>query len=161
MKKLKYLFLLLSVLTIISCSSDDNSTTGDIEGEWKADSWHVSGTMEGGSFTMNGIDMSEITVTFNQDGTYISDGEYFTVLVEFSMDGMEFSNEITNDNPFSSGTWQKDGDNLIIKNTGDTEVYNYHIDRLTSNRLDVSLDNYRIVEDGIETTVKAEMGFRR
>lgn len=105
--------------------------------------------------------MSDITVTFNQDGTYISDGEYFTVLVEFSIDGMEFSNQITNDNPFSSGTWQKDGDNLIIKNTGDTEVYNYHIDRLTSNRLDVSLDNYRIVEDGIETTVKAEMGFRR
>src|SRR5690625_5033415 len=117
--------------------------------------------MEGGNFTMNGVDMSDITVTFNQDGTYISDGEYFTVLVEFSIDGMEFSNQITNDHPFSSGTWQKDGDNLIIKNTGDTEVYNYHIDRMTSNRLDVSLDKYIIVENGSENTVKAEMGFRR
>src|SRR5690625_5278166 len=116
MKSFKILILFLSALAITACSSDDNSSPGEITGKWKADSWHVSGEMEGGSFTMDGVDMSNITITFNQDGTYESDGEYFTVKVKFNLNGMDFSEEITNDSPFNSGTWLKDGDVLIIEN---------------------------------------------
>lgn len=161
MKKFRFLLLFLSVLTVAACSNDDNPAVAGIVGKWNANSYHLDGEFGGGSLVADGVEMSSISVTFKEDGTFVSDGDQFTVKTTISFDGQSNMGEFTNDNPFNSGTWEKDGDILRVKNDGEPEVYDYHIDALTSNKLEISLDDYKIQEDGIEGTFNAKMGFKR
>jgi hypothetical protein len=165
MKKFRFLVLFLSILTLSACSKDDspkdNPSSKGITGKWKADTWHIQGNFEGGSFLADGIDMGSISITFKDDGTFVSDGDQFTIESTVTMNGQQFSNRYTNENPFNSGTWEKVGDILKVKNDGEPDVYNYQIDRSTSNKLELSLDDYKLNEEDITGTFEAKMGFKR
>lgn len=183
MRKFRFSLVFLSVLVITACAeSNKKSSTGEvtnettetanksekitkksdgIAGKWKADLWHVEGTFDGGDFVADAVDMSSITVTFAKDGTFFSDGNEFTTKHTVHAEGMEFSNESVNKNPFNTGTWEKVGGILKMKNDGEPEVYEYQIDILTANRMEMSLDDYKLDDADMTGTFKAKMGFKR
>ena len=183
MRNFNFLILLFSILTLAACADENKKTPSEaltndsaettskseaptntsagIAGKWKADFWHIEGTFENGNFMANGTDMGKITVTFAEDGTFSSEGDKFTTKHTINVDGMEFSNENVNENPFHTGTWEKVGDILKIKNDGEPEVYEYRIDVLTSKRMEMSLDDYKFDDDEMEGDFKARMGYVR
>lgn len=183
MKKFKFLLMFVSVLAITACvgenkkasaveaSSKTAETTieseeitdksAEIVGKWKVDFWHIEGAFEGGSFSADGIDMNNISVTFKADGTFVSNGEQFMVEATTNVNGNEFKNQFTNPNPFNKGTWEKTGDVLKVTNDGEPEVYEYHIDKLTAHKFESSLDDFDMEDESMEGNFKAKLGFTR
>lgn len=162
MKKLKFLLLLFAALFFISCSDDESSAApGEITGRWRADFWHAEGLFEEGYFSADGVNMQGISVTFNEDGTFVSEGDEFTVHYTASIQGEESSDDFDEDIPFSTGNWEKVGNVLNIRNEGESETYEYDIIKLTTNRLQISLDDYQVNQDGINGAFELTMGFKR
>jgi len=146
----------------VACSSDDDGgSEADLVGKWKADLFHIEGDFDGGHFQADGIDFGNVIVNFKEDGTYSSEGGDFTVEFTINFMGMEISEQMTNDNPLNQGTWEKIGNTLRITNENDPEVYDYKIDKLTSKRLELSLDDYEVDADGVEGEFKAKLGFKK
>lgn len=176
MKNFRFSVMLLSVLALAACADGNKKTSSGevtsetaettnksegITGKWKVDQWHIEGAFEEGDFMAEGINMGSITITFKDDGTFVSDGDQFTAKSTVNVEGMKFSNEFTNKNPFNTGTWEKVGAVLKVKNDGEPEVYEYHIDNLTSKRMEMSLDDYKLEEGDMDGDFKAKMGFVR
>ena len=164
MKKIKLILLFLSVVVIAACSSDDDNTeSGQIEGVWKADLFYMEGEVDEGEFTVEGIDFSGMKVDFKPDGTYVSDGDSFTVKYTMNMMGQEFSDTATNENPFNEGTWEKNGNTLTVKDIDEDEDFDFKIEKLTSNRLEISSRDIDVEEmdELVEGNFKVTIGFKR
>lgn len=117
-----FLILLLAVV-LISCESDDDTTTinGEIGGEWNFESINYTGTtivsQPGNSITTNfsGESFDEnATMTFNEaDNSFTSQGSYYIELTSTTL-GQTQTQTTTIDDYNSEGEWDLDGNILTI-----------------------------------------------
>lgn len=151
MKKIKLILLCLSILTLASCSKDDNGNTEfiDITGTWQM----TEGSIEETTINLNipdvpfpvpvkfsgrFIDISDENRLFlNEDHSFssISGGMAVEISVTFLGEGM--TERFDADNFFSEGTWERNNNELIIRNSNGTTIP-YHIDQLTQSNLELS-----------------------
>ncbi|UGS22739.1 hypothetical protein [Flavobacterium channae] len=110
---LKVTFLLLSVLFLNGCSSDDgDATTGNIEGVWQLGRIYGNATYSGMNSTMDGD--SEGTMEFKSDGTY--DSNIISGYLEVTIPSLNYSETTVIEPVTESGTYSYNSstDDLII-----------------------------------------------
>lgn len=126
MKYIKFILLSFLVITLASCTKDDApSASAPVEGSWKL----TQGTIENGTVVAN---MQGFPVTLSVTGEFVeigennrllltSDNTYSTipdtVVVELTFDilGMKQTETVPVDNLFTSGTWERTGEQLTLK----------------------------------------------
>lgn len=161
MNKLSLIVLFLGFITFVGCKKDDSIDKVEISGLWKVSEFQISGTFAGSTYSAVGVDLEDITMNMKEDGTYVSEGESITVDVTITVFGEEIKERETTENPFGSGTWEKDGDFLLIVNDGDTEVQKYDIVELTSSKLSIKMDGYPFAEGSTEGDFSAKITYIR
>lgn len=111
---LKVTFVLMSILFLNGCSSDEDSdeTTANIEGVWQLGRMYGTANSNGMNATLDGD--SEGTMEFKTDGTY--DNDIISAYLTVSIPAMNYSETTTIEPSFSSGTYYYDEgtDNLEI-----------------------------------------------
>lgn len=146
MKKIFYVFAVLFVIGLTSCSSDDDNVSADIIGKWDI----TQMTMEG-SFTEDGMSINfkgvskNITgdnhIVFNEDNTLTGESSEFEIEMEYEI----FNQTITVTIPAGSniphtGTWEKNGNKLVLHSDTSDETVEYTIEELTSSKMFLSAD---------------------
>lgn len=163
MNKFSLIVLLLGFVTLVGCKKDDDKSMDKmkISGLWKVSEFQISGQFAGSTYSAVGVDLEKVTMNMKEDGTYESEGESITVDVTISVFGEEIKERQTTENPFGRGTWEKDGDFLLIINEGDTEVQKYDIVELSENKLGIKMDGYPFAEGGSGGDFNAKITFIR
>jgi len=173
MKITKFLFALLFSIVLVSCSSDDDSTQNDessIEGEWELTSMEMEGTAE---YTMEGIPFP-IVFTFEGYGIDIDSQTVFevnpntvasfgtlTLVMSIDMMGETTTEEMPIDfsEYVSSGSWQIEGDQLIITDDEGIESTS-KIEQLTSTTLVLTV-NETVEFEGIPLEYEAVVTYTK
>lgn len=173
MKKTKYLFALLFSIVLLSCSSDDVSSQNDessIEGVWDLTAMEMEGTAE---YTMEGIPFP-IVFTFEGYGIDIDSQTVFevnpntvasfgtlTLVVTIDLMGETTTEEMPIDfaEYVSSGSWQIEGDQLIIIDDEGNESTS-QIEQLTSTTL-VFTVNETIEFEGVPMDFEAVVTYTK
>jgi len=171
MKKLGLLFTVF-ILILTSCSSDSSDSpviSASIVGEWIATALDYSGTssttIQGQSviadFVGEAYDIN-YTVTFSENlNTLVSEGNYSLELT-YTILGQTTTENVENVQFLEDGTWEQNGDELIVTNNGETTAFD--ILELTANRLKLGLETVEeVTEQGavITSTIYAELTFTR
>lgn len=145
MKKLFYLFSIILIIGIVSCSKDDDKKEIDIIGRWDLSEMKMNGSFTEDGMTINftGITKNiqgENYVIFKEDNTAVGQNSEFDMEIEYTINGMTFTMTVPAGNNFpESGTWEKNGDKLrLTDSTGETT--NFTIEELTANSLILSAD---------------------
>jgi hypothetical protein len=132
MKSLSYLAMLLALsLSITACSDEEAGSPNNeaLVGTWRLESIDYSGTssttVQGTTFTSvfvgEGYDL-DVTVTFSEDpDTYTTDGDY-SIRLTTTTQGQTVEQDFTFEGFLDDGTWERDGENVIITN-GDGDVF--------------------------------------
>jgi|SRR5690606_786860 hypothetical protein len=170
---MKKLILFVAFLGLVSCSSDDNggssADASEIVGIWKPTALAYSGTSVytagGESFTTNfsavALDFHDCIINFNQNGTLTSVGEGYTVELTMEMMGQEMTQEMFVGSFFQSGTWEINGNTLILTNTEMEEPVEYQIIESNSTTLKLQLNNFHTPMDGGHATLNGNMTLTR
>lgn len=170
MKKIN-LFIIAIVLVLYSCSNEEVTPviSSDILGTWIATSvdyggqtvTEVSGQTLSNTFTGEGYDI-DFTVTFNDSPkTYISDGSYSIHLTNTVL-GQTYTQDIENLEFLQDGSWEQNGNKLIIEAEGEESEAN--IEKLTGDELILNVETIEdLSEQGatITSTIVARVSFVR
>lgn len=161
MKQFKSIIALFILsFTVISCSSDDDSSndvdTSLIVGEWAINTLVSESVVEasvlGQTVTTEGETIGsdfDYTITFNEDGTLIANGSY-TATSTSSVDGQDFPTQTTTVSDINtSGTWSIDGDELTFTGFTTGQVDNDFISG-------ENLENVSIITTLNDTTLSFE-----
>lgn len=118
MKTIKFSVVLLLFISLIACSTDDDSPNIDssmVTGEWNIEEFNYTGETSG---NFEGMDISSsfegiaeninATLSFNEDNTFNMAGSYD---VRLSAEGI--TEIVPVNNASSSGTWRIEGDYII------------------------------------------------
>ena len=160
-----------TLLTLVSCSDEGVTPeiTSDILGIWVATSVEYNGetvTESSGesltnTFTGEGYDI-DFTMTFNDaPKTYVTDGSYSIRLTNTVL-GQTYTQEIENLEFLQDGTWNQNGNKLIIEAEG--EESEAIIEKLTSEELILNVETVEnLSEQGaiITSTIVARVTFVR
>ncbi|WP_136480904.1 lipocalin family protein [Cognatitamlana onchidii] len=172
MKKIS-LFVSILCLVMSACSSDDdggNTITGDIVGTWNVTKLdltgeiqaEVSGTPISSSVTGEGFDLDNSLVTFNESPSSIESEGTISMRLTYSLNGTELTEEIEDFEFLEGGTWELNGNTLIITEAGEeTEV---EILTLTDTELVIKVyeEETEIEDDeAITSTFVLEASFKR
>lgn len=146
MRNVVYLLFIILPLSLLSCSSDDDSgTSSEIVGKWMNAEIHIEGeyVVAGmGTATMTGIatdnDPENYTV-FHADNTLETHPKPMEMMIMVTIMGVEeaYEQEVNIDIP-QFGQWQKEGDTLTISSEGET--LDYTIEMLNASTLKISTD---------------------
>jgi len=173
MKTTKFLFALLFSIALVSCSSDDDTTPNDessIEGEWELTSMEMEGTaeytMEGIPFPIvftfegYGIDIDSQTV-FEVDPNTVTSFGTLTLVMSIDMMGETTTEEMPIDfsEYVSSGSWQIEGDQLIITDNEGVESTS-KIEQLTATTLVLTV-NETVEFEGIPLEYEAVVTYTK
>ena len=113
-KFFKMTFLVLSVVFLNGCSSDDDNdpTSANIEGVWQLGRMYGTATYTGMNANLDGE--SEGTLEFNADGTY--DSNIISGYLDVTIPALNYTETTTIDPLTESGTYSYDAttDDLII-----------------------------------------------
>lgn len=165
---MKKIILFVAFLGLVSCSSDDNGTTTDssnVVGNWKPTALTYDGTstmsMQGQTFTTNfnavATDFHDATVSFHQNGNYTSEGDGYTVDLTMEFMGQEMTQEMFVESFFAEGTWEVDGNTMIMTNTSSNEPIIYNIVALNATTMKLSIDNYTTQMNGGQATINVDI----
>ncbi|TQD40705.1 hypothetical protein [Haloflavibacter putidus] len=154
MKKIMLMAVAIVTVTLMSCSSDDDSTqaapnSSELAGSWELTDFHYNGetttTMAGQSFTTTydaqGQDFDNAVVTFNEDNTYTSSGSYDIEITMNTM-GQETTQTSTLNDVYGSGTWEVDGNTLITQDSSMEQESQATMQMLDANTLKLTVPNY-------------------
>ena len=121
--KLSKAIILLFVMVLVSCDSDDNDTvviTGNVDGTWSIESINYSGssttTIDGLSTTatFTGQSSNENAIfVFTPDGDFTSNGSY-DITLNTTVAGQSQTQEVSIDDYTSEGTWSQSGNILTL-----------------------------------------------
>ncbi|WP_291728012.1 lipocalin family protein [Bernardetia sp.] len=154
MKKLNWLFLLLlSVVFLTSCGEDEEEQSEEnlgILGTWDLKSFQYSGSTQvdygngfvvGNPFVAEAINI-DMSITFNDNNTYTTQGDYSIVIAPDIEDGDDLAITIDFQNFFESGNWRREGNELIFNENqlSGNEIGRSTIIELTQNRMVVELE---------------------
>ncbi|MGE5943136.1 MAG: hypothetical protein ACM31G_02245 [Flavobacteriales bacterium] len=165
------LFFIVIFLVLFSCSDEGiiPEISTDILGAWIATSvdyggqtiTEASGQSLTNTFTGEGYDI-DFTVTFNDSPkTYISDGSYSIHLTNTVL-GQTYTQDIENLEFLQDGSWEQNGNKLIIEAEGEETEAN--IEKLTSDELILTVETIEdLSEPGttITSTIVARVTFIR
>ncbi|QAA81898.1 hypothetical protein EI546_09260 [Aequorivita sp. H23M31] len=147
MKIFRLFFVSILLLSLISCSSSDDSPSFDVVGSWKM----TQGTIEPGTFNM---DMGGISVPIDISGNFVeidennrinflSDHTFTshsgTIVLEITMNfmGTSQTERFEESNFFGEGTWEMNGNQLKIKNSNGTTIP-YQLEKISDNEIELS-----------------------
>lgn len=152
MKKLSYFILSVLMISLVSCSSDDNGDSGQdgsILGLWNSSEFILEGTFQEDGITVSfegtADEMPGNKITFREDNTFIANSAPFMMEVHFVVMGipytetMEMSSLMTDE-----GTWRKEGNKLFISEAGVEEEQEFTIEILTNSTLKMFADQESI-----------------
>lgn len=147
MKTIKLFIASLFVISLLSCSSNDDSPSFDLVGNWTM----TQGVIEPGSFNMdmgginvpieisgNFIEIDENNrINFKADHTFTS--EAGRIVLELTMDfmGTTQTERFEENDVFGEGTWELSGNQLKIMNDNGTTIP-YHIERISDNEIELT-----------------------
>lgn len=166
---MKKIILFVAFLGLVSCSSDDNggsvSDGSNVVGNWKPTSLTYDGvstmSMQGQTITTNfnavATDFHDATVTFHQNGTFSSVGDGYTVDLTMEVMGQEMTQETSVGSFFEDGTWEIDGNTMIMTNTSSNEPVTYNIVALNATTMKLSIDNYTTQMNGGQATINVDI----
>ncbi|AUS07021.1 lipocalin family protein [Pseudotamlana carrageenivorans] len=169
MKHLTLLFFVLIVLS--SCSNDDGDSqfSGDLVGAWVGTELTYQGTAESSlqgfpittNFEGEAYDMTS-TITFNESpNTVVSEGAY-SLKFTYNFNGVSKTEFIEDVQFLENGTWEVDGNTLIINNNGQESMADILF--LTEDKLVVEINQVEETEvDGLTViaTIKSIATFKR
>lgn len=148
MKKLAKISSLLLLILIASCKKDNdtiNVNQEDVEGTWNltdvsCTDGTTTTTVDGappisGTFTVTGKNYN-LTVTFNADGTYESQGSY-TAVVTVKVQGITDVQESDSGFFEGTGTWSVSGNTLTANDGATTSTST--IEELTDTKMVIAL----------------------
>jgi len=151
----------LIIFGLLSCSSDDGGnggggpSTDEIVGTWRMLSFHyeaeintgeISGTMTG-----EGIDINDVQVTFQPDGTMETNGNTFKVLLTTTANGSSTTQTLEGQTPLAGSTWRREGNMLYLDSDIESvPEIGYPIANISSNTL--HLNGVAVGAPGPETT---------
>ncbi|KAB1067620.1 hypothetical protein F6U93_10060 [Tamlana haliotis] len=176
MRKISIL-LITCILVLTSCSSNENEASdisGDLVGTWTATDLVYEGSYE---TTIAGEDFETYyygeademtnTLTFTESpNTVISEGSY-NISLEYTINGVTDTDYIVGEEFLQSGSWELDGDELIIENDDEVnqeEAPSIKILTLTKDKLVISsTETIELEENGVEikSLIKMISTFKR
>lgn len=147
MRKLFYFIPILLFVAFTSCSKDDDKgSSGDIIGKWDLEEMTMEGTFEQEGMTMEFTGKSkniqgENYVIFNEDNTLEGKNSEFEMEIEFNFMGQTITQTFPagNDLP-ESGTWERNGNKIVITSDSSGERVEYDVKKQTSNTLVLTAD---------------------
>ncbi len=142
------------MVTLMSCSSDDESTSAvptnsELTGVWELTTFNYGGetttTMDGESLTITydaqGQNFDNAVVTFNEDNTYTSSGSY-EIEMTMTMMGQESTQTHTLNDVYGSGTWEVDGNTLITQDGTTGQEGQATMQMIDGNTLKLIIEDY-------------------
>src|SRR5690625_69159 len=153
MKKLSYFILSVLMISLVSCSSDDNGDSGQdgsILGLWNTSEIILEGTFQEDGITVSfegtADEMLGNNITFREDNTFIANSAPFMMEVNFLVMGVpaytqtvEMSSLMT-----EAGSWRREGNKLFISEAGVEEEQEFTIEILTNSTLKMFADQESI-----------------
>lgn len=125
MKYLHYTLVSLLFVALFSCSKDGDSAkpSKTIAGKWRMTSFTYTGTstatVDGQSFTtpFSGVGKDiDVSMTFAEDpNTFTIKGGY-TIAITMDAGGQQVTQDVPINGFAGSGTWKKDGNQVIVTN---------------------------------------------
>lgn len=154
MLKLNWLFLLLlSTVFLTSCGDEEEEEQATenlgIVGAWNLKSFEYSGNTKivydagpviNSPFVAKAV-QTDLTLTFNANNTYTTEGDYAVEIAPDIEDGEDLAITMEYQNFFGEGTWKKEGNQLIF-NEGElsgNQVGTSTIVELTANKMVVDI----------------------
>lgn len=152
MKKLICLFLSIFIITLASCSSDDNGNNNQeatLLGNWNSSEFIMEGTFEEDGITVSfeGVadNMPGNDITFHSDNTFTGNSAPFEMEINYLINGLPSTITQTMNSPMAhEGTWRKDGDKLFIIEAGSTQEQEFNIETLSNTTLKMFADQDNI-----------------
>jgi hypothetical protein len=170
--KMKKLILFVAFLGLVSCSSDDNGgssvNNGDIVGSWRLTALTYGGatviSQGGQSITTNfnavGTEFFNSTLTFNENGTFESEGDGYMVDYTMEMMGQEITQEMFVVSFFQNGNWEANG-NTITFFSPSTDPVDYNVVELNETTLRLTIEDLVIPVNGGQSTMSSDMTLTR
>ncbi len=172
MKKLNFLFVAL-FLVFTSCSKDDDSssdTSGDILGKWDMTSYDYVGktvtSTQGQTLTTDFVGEAfdiDYNIAFEENPNEITSEGSFSLKLTSTVLGQATTQNISNfDVGITSGTWEKNGNEIITKSIRGEA--NMKIEELTNTSLVLSIEEeLDLSQSGFPGTsnIKAVLSFKR
>lgn len=180
MKKLKVLAVLaLSLVVLISCESDSNSTdtSGDLLGTWNMVEFDYSGTSSAEfqgipiTTTYEGVGTNmDATMMFTEDPNELMFEGSYDIELTFEFSGQTQTQTFPINDAQSTTTWSRNGNILTIEegfvsiegsDLGDVESQEYTIQELTANTLILTSNvTQELTQQGVTSTVTLESYIR-
>lgn len=147
MRKLFYFIPILLFVAFTSCSKDDDKgSSEDLIGKWNLEEMIMEGTFEQEGMTIEFTGKSKNIqgdnyIIFQEDNTLIGKNSEFEIELEFMFLGQSIKETFPagNDLP-ESGTWERNGNKLVITSDRSGERVEYDIKKQTSNTLVLTAD---------------------
>lgn len=174
MKKIS--FLIVAVLLMVSCSSDDDNSTPESEinasivGVWDLVDFEYGGTTDtraqGQSIRSEFIGEAfniDYSLTFEEDPNVVTANGGYDVRLTTTTFGQTSIQEVSNLNSINTGDWEiVDGN--ILRSTTDGEVSDLKIETLTETRLVLLIDDQQTISDfgvEVESDITGRLSFER
>ncbi|MCR9250209.1 MAG: hypothetical protein NXI20_07270 [bacterium] len=163
MKKLLYSLFILSAFVFVSC--DDEEGASSVVGEWQLSDLDYTYTTTTSFFgieltlvgTGTGYDMNS-TINFTDNPNEFTGSGNYSVELTYNVEGQTYTENVENA-PFDvDGTWELDGDNLILVANGETSVLTV----VSYSEKEVVLsqkETQTFTEDGAEVTAEIDAEF--
>lgn len=134
-------FFFVALLTSCSSSSDGELGSNEVVGSWKMISLDIKGTTSEADFSLSDADLNETNniIHFEEDHTLRAENEMFDVRYQVKMGRVEFSDEERLMNLFGNGTWEKEGNILVIYNDN-KDALNFEIQKLTKSTMELKFN---------------------
>src|SRR5690606_5224177 len=145
MKIVSYLFISIFILSLTSCSSDDdNQQAVTILGKWNVNEMNMEGSLtEDGmtiSFISNTKGMAGNDITFNDDNTFSGNSAAFEMETHYVINGMPSTvTQPAGEALPVEGEWSKDGNILNLLESGGVSTQ-YTIETLDATTLKLTAD---------------------
>lgn len=162
MKILSSLFFSFLILSLVSCSKDDepepenngnnNPNMATVPGEWEVDQFTMSGTIydENATITFDGVanDLTGNDITFHEDNTTSGNNAPFDMTVDSEVDGMPVSYTQTMSSVMThGGDWSQTGDSLYLQESGSADIEAFFIESLNASTLVLLGDENSVTTD--------------
>ena len=154
MRIVSYLFISFFILSLASCSSDDdNNQEVTLLGKWNVNEMTMDGnfTEEGVVVSFNGVTngMAGNDITFKDDNTFTGHSAPFEMEMHYVINGMPST--ITQPSGEAlpvAGSWSKEGDYLFLQETGGERTkYKIETFNATTLKLSANQDTIDMGED--------------
>ncbi len=168
MKKLSYLLFIVSSFFLVSCE-DEEGTNPLVVGEWDLSALDYTYTTTSTAFgitisltgTGTGFDMNS-SINFTSDPNEFNTSGTYSVELTYDTDTQSFTQNVENV-PFDvNGTWELDGDNVILTVDGESTVMN--VISVAENEIVLGYretDTYTENGATVEAEIDAEFTFTR